>query len=523
MFNSIQKPYITIEGFGTWARLGNQMFQYAFLKTLSLDKGFDIKLPYLQSPHGYKEPQFFEAFPLTIEKLIDKKDIDIKIEEDTNEDIDFYLKTENTGKNILFDGYFQSEQYFKKYEDIIKKDFTFRDNIREKGDIYIKQIKNNINYPIVALHIRRADNLGYNSPTILVSDTFRDNAISYIKKKYKRFHILIFSDDKEWCVNNINYKSEFITQSIVDGFTDIEEMYIMSLCDHFIIGSSTFSWWSAWLSTNIDKIIIVPDKWFIYRGKDIKKKENNLIPSNWIKLSTIDKLIPDDIKLMDLSTIYDNKTEKLDIPDDIKFVKLDVGLSYNSPNSKLWLDTLPNRYVFGFEPNTQSCISVKKNMKEYKNFKLIPCAVDIEEKKQIFYPTTNDPGCSSLYERVDVEWRGEPYMVDCIKLSTFLQYFPWDKFPYIEHLKTDAQGNDFRIIKSIEDYIDKFIYITMEIGYERFQYNCNKEMSGHTLDMVNKYMETKGFKLISVEPDKTFVNTRYSQSFLDKHDYKICL
>ena len=59
----------------------------------------------------------------------------------------------------------------------------------------------------------------------------------------------------------------------------------MSQCDHFIIGSSSFSWWSAWLSTNTNKIIIVPDKWFNDHDVDASKKDKNIIPPSWIKLS----------------------------------------------------------------------------------------------------------------------------------------------------------------------------------------------------------------------------------------------
>lgn len=278
--------FISIKDFGIWARLGNQMFQYAYLRALSIEKGYKIKLPINKSGHGYKRPHFFDAFDINI--LVD--DISLDTIHNINETTMLYdqklsIEDFSINKNILFDGYFQSEKYFKKYQDIIRSDFTFKENIRKIGDSYILKLKNIVEKSqIIALHIRRTDNLDTGTPTVLVSDTFRDNAINYIKDKCNDYHFLIFSDDKVWCNNNLDY---ITNKTIIEGFTDIEELYIMSLCNHFIIGSSTYSWWAAWLCNNKNKIIIVPDKWFnnkIIYGRPVCDQEYDLIPENWIRL-----------------------------------------------------------------------------------------------------------------------------------------------------------------------------------------------------------------------------------------------
>jgi FkbM family methyltransferase len=247
---------------------------------------------------------------------------------------------------------------------------------------------------------------------------------------------------------------------------------------------------------------------------------------------------PDEIKLMNLVSMYDTISNKLKIPTNITHVKIDIGLSYNAPNSRHWVNYLENRFVFGFEPNKESIKSTLTgnyngmtfwtDLRIGKQFELIPCAIDMEESKMMFYNTVNDVGCSSLYKPVDEKWIGSSYEVQCFQLKTFFQYFPWDKYPYIEHIKIDTQGNDFRVIKSMENYIEKIVYITIEVGHERFQYFCDKEDSGHTFDDINTYMINNGFKLIpsnvaglglTSEGDPTYVNTRFSDELLKTLDY----
>jgi GR25 family glycosyltransferase involved in LPS biosynthesis len=278
---------ISIKDFGIWARLGNQMFQYAYLRALSIEKGFKINLPIYPSGHQYKTSQFFDSFEMDIVDTTDIVEDFVTISETSMMYQDkFASENIDTNQNIMFAGYFQCEKYFEKYKDIIRSDFTFKENIRNVGDIFMSQFDNNRKR--VALHVRRADNLSDGSPTLVIKEIFRVNAINYLlKNNVTDFDLLIFSDDKQWCKDNLNYTSDNICQTIIEGLSDLEELYVMSLCDHFIIGSSSYSWWAAWLSKNKDKIVIVPEKWFkniLYNGTPLCDQEKDLCPKSWIRL-----------------------------------------------------------------------------------------------------------------------------------------------------------------------------------------------------------------------------------------------
>ncbi|MCX6713678.1 MAG: alpha-1,2-fucosyltransferase, partial [Candidatus Vogelbacteria bacterium] len=60
-----------------------------------------------------------------------------------------------------------------------------------------------------------------------------------------------------------------------------QELVLMSKCKHNIIANSSFSWWSAWLNQNPNKIVIAPDIWFNNNSIRIE----DIIPPSWIKLS----------------------------------------------------------------------------------------------------------------------------------------------------------------------------------------------------------------------------------------------
>ena len=64
-----------------------------------------------------------------------------------------------------------------------------------------------------------------------------------------------------------------------NGIPDYEELYLMSRCRSHIIANSTFSWWGAWLSPYLSKIVIAPKKWF-RNNQHIEY----LIPRQWITI-----------------------------------------------------------------------------------------------------------------------------------------------------------------------------------------------------------------------------------------------
>jgi hypothetical protein len=68
-----------------------------------------------------------------------------------------------------------------------------------------------------------------------------------------------------------------------EKYWDCEALWLLSLCDHFIISNSTFSWWGAWLSRSDNKIVISPSTWF---GPDVAEDSKDIWCDSWIKIPT---------------------------------------------------------------------------------------------------------------------------------------------------------------------------------------------------------------------------------------------
>jgi len=126
-----------------------------------------------------------------------------------------------------------------------------------------------------------------------------------------------------------------------------------------------------------------------------------------------------------------------------------------------------------------------------------------------FYCTKNDSGTSSLYcpnSNLPDEIK-EIVKVPVYSLKHFFDIFDWDRFPYIEYIKIDAQGSDLDILIGAEDYLkNRVVYITAEP--ENTQYDNSEH---NNFNNINKYLESQDFLLINHPntEDPTFINKNF--------------
>jgi hypothetical protein len=289
--------------------LGNQMFQYALGKHLSIINNTNHKI----------DVKNYKGKTLDLQKGIREFELDcfnIGAKKATNEDIEktdsFFTKNkfgrklfrlcsnknnyfnkkyileppanyfkfdpqilQTLGhKDVYIDGYWQTEKYFKNIEKDIRKDFTFKNKPSGENNKLIEKIKE---CNSVSLHVRHGDNVHIENG-ILMTMEYYNKAIEVITSKIKEPTFFIFSDDPEWASKNIKlqYPTIFVKNNLKQA---TEDLRLMTYCKHHILGNSTFSWWGAWLGEKANQIVVCPTK---YLDSKLDILNTDYKPEKWI-------------------------------------------------------------------------------------------------------------------------------------------------------------------------------------------------------------------------------------------------
>ncbi len=176
----------------------------------------------------------------------------------------------------MYDGWWQSEAYFADVAKEIRQEFTFRNKIEGPTLSLLTKIQN---CNSVCLNIRRTDFL--NNPTLnTTSLAYFERAAQYMIGALDTPSFFVFSDDIEWCLENIKLAAPttFVTHDH-KGHKFGNYLQMMAACHHFIIPNSSFAWWAVWLNDAPNKVVVAPQKWL---NGDFNT--NDLVPEHWVRL-----------------------------------------------------------------------------------------------------------------------------------------------------------------------------------------------------------------------------------------------
>ncbi|MFT7593357.1 MAG: hypothetical protein ACI8R4_000670 [Paracoccaceae bacterium] len=184
---------------------------------------------------------------------------------------------ENWGDGDYLHGYWQSEKYFAEIADTIRQDFTFPDFSNAQNADMAAQIADNLS---ISLHVRRGDYLTLGAH-VLCDQAYYEAALARVLDGISGDPtVYVFSDDPQWAKDNLPLPCAKVVVDFNGPETDFEDMRLMSLCQHNIIGNSSFSWWGAWLNQTPAKRVAGPVRWF----GDPKLVNPDILPLDWLRI-----------------------------------------------------------------------------------------------------------------------------------------------------------------------------------------------------------------------------------------------
>lgn len=270
--------------------LGNQMFQYAFGKSIALAKKenlvldtsfLDCRLPvkgftvrdYELDLFGISEkPQKpllpsilnrYLSYPLN--KVASKVSLGYLIEGANiyAYEPDLVNKALALKSNITLEGYWNNYIYFNNFEKEIKQIYDTDKLYDEKYKSLEEEITNTNS---ISINIRRGDYLNTKHKDIFVylDKGYYSKAIAIIRSRIQKPKFFVFSyDDPDWVKNELEFNNDelFIVGKEFAGDRFKTYLRLISLCKHNIISNSTFAFWGSYLNNNVSKITIGPAYW----------------------------------------------------------------------------------------------------------------------------------------------------------------------------------------------------------------------------------------------------------------------
>jgi hypothetical protein len=185
-----------------------------------------------------------------------------------------------TPDDSYVEGYFCSERYFAAIENIIRREFSFRNPPAGRNAELAAKITS---CDSVGVHVRRGDYVT-DAKTNLTHGTcgegYYRRCVEYIRQNTAGPRFFVFSDEPKWCRENLGFPEPATFVDCNGPENPCEDLRLMSLCRHNIIANSTFSWWAAWLNANEGKIILAPGKWFAAKAHNI----DDILPAGWVRM-----------------------------------------------------------------------------------------------------------------------------------------------------------------------------------------------------------------------------------------------
>lgn len=263
-------------------RLGNQLFQYAAGRTLSLrhdcplkldltnlrHRGVDYRLDRFRIRARIAEPEEVSALQgLARRRNRPRRWLNRlfpslfggphKLRFFRDDGIVFNPRFSRLPSHIYLDGYWAYWDYISEFAERIRPELRWRDPLDDQAREIADRIADGNS---VSVHVRRGDYVD-NVWHLQLSAQYFQSCANLMIERLKAPRFIVFSDDPIWVREHLRLPGPVEFPRYSGPEADVVDMRLMSLCRHHIIANSTYSWWAAWLNPRKDKIVLAPRHW----------------------------------------------------------------------------------------------------------------------------------------------------------------------------------------------------------------------------------------------------------------------
>ena len=284
--------------------LGNQLFQYASSRALSLRLGAELVL---DAYTGFENDIFGQKYELDNFRIAAKaldpheaawakrrysaqRSVRWRVEQ-------LYFRCFNTYYiPSLFDcmssgalcadvyvmEYLQSYRYFQHIAPQLREELTLVRELRPEERRLADAI---LTGSSASVHVRSPHALAADGHLVCpqyfgteLDGSYYRTAVDRVTQHSPGVRFFLFSDDPhagDRLTAAFGSKSDAVDAGMNDACVDL---FLMSLCQHNIIANSTFGWWAAWLNRWPDKTVYAPARW--YTGP----RPREFYPPDWLVL-----------------------------------------------------------------------------------------------------------------------------------------------------------------------------------------------------------------------------------------------
>jgi hypothetical protein len=180
--------------------------------------------------------------------------------------------------NVFIRGYWQSYKFIHHIRTKLQRELRYCGVL--SNELSRLESRISLDENAIAIHVRRGMNVVNGWP--ILSNGYLERALTILKEKTQDTiqNLYVFSDDPAWCEKEMLPGRKKIVVSSV-GTTPQEDLHLMSLCRHFVISPSTFSWWAAYLGQR-NGVTIAPDGWFFKNVEGFRQED--IFPPEWVVL-----------------------------------------------------------------------------------------------------------------------------------------------------------------------------------------------------------------------------------------------